>query len=110
MTAQGRHGAVSVVALAEKGALFDPGPCMYMEKLAFGPQIDPELVSIDQPISFNLKVRRVMSSLSRIRTSCDMMTPGKKTFDRVNSANCSHACHRYDKLTLFKMTSTGFCT
>lgn len=54
---QGRHGAVSVVALAEKGALFDPGPCMYMEKLAFGPQIDPELVSIDQPISFNLKVR-----------------------------------------------------
>lgn len=54
--AQGRHGAVSVVALAEKGALFDPGPCMYMEKLAFGPQIDPELVSIDQPISFNLKM------------------------------------------------------
>ncbi|KAK9856446.1 hypothetical protein WJX84_000221 [Apatococcus fuscideae] len=54
--AQGRHGAVSVVALAEKGALFDPGPCMYMEKLAFGPQIDPELVSLDQPISFNLKM------------------------------------------------------
>ena len=56
---QGRHGAVSVVALAEKGALFDPGPCMYMEKLAFGPQIDPELVSLDQPISFNLKVNSV---------------------------------------------------
>ena len=31
---QGRNGAVSVIALAERGALFDPGPCMYMEKLA----------------------------------------------------------------------------
>ena len=27
-------GPVSVIALAERGALFDPGPCMYMEKLA----------------------------------------------------------------------------
>ena len=25
---QGRNGAVSVLALAERGALFDPGPCM----------------------------------------------------------------------------------
>lgn len=33
---QGRNGAVSVIALAERGALFDPGPCMYMEKLAGG--------------------------------------------------------------------------
>ena len=28
-----------VIALAERGALFDPGPCMYMEKLAVGPQV-----------------------------------------------------------------------
>ena len=31
---QGRNGAISVIALAERGALFDPGPCMYMDKLA----------------------------------------------------------------------------
>ena len=31
---QGRNGAISVIAMAERGALFDPGPCMYMEKLA----------------------------------------------------------------------------
>lgn len=36
-TAQGRNGAISVIALAERGALFDPGPCMYMDKLAGGP-------------------------------------------------------------------------
>lgn len=81
MTAQGRHGAVSVVALAEKGALFDPGPCMYMEKLAFGPQIDPELVSIDQPISFNLKVRR--SCLELIFRRCGSVRVAKRSCDMM---------------------------
>ncbi len=31
--------SVQVIAVAERGALFDPGPCMYMEKLAVGPQV-----------------------------------------------------------------------
>ena len=43
---QGRNGAVSVIALAEKGALFDPGPCMYMEKMAIGPDTNPHMVII----------------------------------------------------------------
>ncbi len=34
LVSQGRNGAVAVIAVAERGALFDPGPCMYMEKLA----------------------------------------------------------------------------
>ena len=29
LVAQGRDGAISVIAMAERGALFDPGPCMY---------------------------------------------------------------------------------
>ena len=41
---QGRNGAVSVIALAEKGALFDPGPCMYMEKMATGADTNPHMV------------------------------------------------------------------
>ncbi len=28
LVAQGRDGAISVIAMAERGALFDPGPCM----------------------------------------------------------------------------------
>ncbi len=28
LTAQGRNGAISVIAVAERGALFDPGPCV----------------------------------------------------------------------------------
>ena len=33
LVAAGREGAVAVIAMAERGSLFDPGPCMYMEKL-----------------------------------------------------------------------------
>ncbi len=53
---QGRNGAVCVIALAERGALFDPGPCMYMEKLAVGPAVDPQSVSLNMSIAENLAV------------------------------------------------------
>src|SRR6478735_7863436 len=33
----GQAGATSVLAVAERGTMFDPGPCVYMEKLAVGP-------------------------------------------------------------------------
>ncbi len=37
LTALGRAGALSVIAVSERGTMFDPGPCVYMEKLAVGP-------------------------------------------------------------------------
>ncbi len=37
LTAFGRAGALSVIAVSERGTMFDPGPCVYMEKLAVGP-------------------------------------------------------------------------
>lgn len=55
LTAQGRNGAVAVIAVAERGALFDPGPCMYMEKLAVGPQVDPRRISLDYTVRHNLE-------------------------------------------------------
>lgn len=36
--ATGKPGAMAVIALAERGALFDPGPAFYMNKLAVGPE------------------------------------------------------------------------
>ncbi|MFP5320834.1 MAG: class II fructose-bisphosphatase [Acidimicrobiia bacterium] len=38
LTALGRSGAISVIAMSEKGTMFDPGPCVYMEKIAVGPR------------------------------------------------------------------------
>ncbi|MHB8826607.1 MAG: class II fructose-bisphosphatase [Acidimicrobiales bacterium] len=38
LTATGRKGALSVIALAERGTMFNPGPCVYMKKVAVGPR------------------------------------------------------------------------
>jgi fructose-1,6-bisphosphatase II len=37
LTSLGRGNAVSVIAVSERGSMFDPGPCVYMEKIATGP-------------------------------------------------------------------------
>lgn len=37
LTALGRANALAVIAVAPRGTMYDPGPCMYMEKLAVGP-------------------------------------------------------------------------
>lgn len=37
-TSLGRGGALAVIAVSEKGTMFDPGPCVYMRKLAVGPK------------------------------------------------------------------------
>jgi fructose-1,6-bisphosphatase II len=34
----GRGGALAVIAVSERGTMFDPGPCFYMEKIAVGPR------------------------------------------------------------------------
>jgi fructose-1,6-bisphosphatase II len=55
LTAQGRSGAIAVIALAERGCLYDPGPCFYMEKLAVGPEVDPRRISLDYSVTHNLE-------------------------------------------------------
>ena len=37
LTASGKGNAISVIAVSERGTMFDPGPCFYMEKIAVGP-------------------------------------------------------------------------
>ena len=34
----GRGNAIAVIAMSERGTMFDPGPCVYMEKIAVGPE------------------------------------------------------------------------
>jgi fructose-1,6-bisphosphatase II len=49
LVARGMPNALAVVAIAEKGAMFDPGPCVYMEKMAGGSDI-ADLLSLDDPM------------------------------------------------------------
>ncbi len=36
LTALGRGNAIAVLAVSERGTMFDPGPCVYMDKIAVG--------------------------------------------------------------------------
>src|SRR5256884_7993860 len=38
LTAAGWGNALAVIAVSERGTMFDPGPCVYMEKIAVGPE------------------------------------------------------------------------
>jgi fructose-1,6-bisphosphatase II len=55
LTALGMPSAIAVIALAERGTMFDPGPCVYMEKIAGGPQI-ADLLDLDRPLPETLKL------------------------------------------------------
>jgi fructose-1,6-bisphosphatase II len=45
----GQGGALSVLALAERGAMFNPGPCVYMEKIVVGPEAAGQISIEDTP-------------------------------------------------------------
>jgi fructose-1,6-bisphosphatase II len=53
-TALGRGGALSVIAVSERGTMFNPGPCVYMEKLAVGPEAAGK-VSLGQSATDNIR-------------------------------------------------------
>jgi fructose-1,6-bisphosphatase II len=54
LTAKGMANAVSVLAVAERGSMFDPSSLFYMNKLATGPEA-ADYVDIDAPPSVNIR-------------------------------------------------------
>jgi fructose-1,6-bisphosphatase II len=53
LTALGMPSALAVIALSTRGTMFDPGPCVYMEKIAGGPEI-ADLLDLDRPLAETL--------------------------------------------------------
>src|SRR5438552_12930793 len=53
-TSLGRGNAVAVIAMSERGTMFDPGPCVYMDKIAVGPGAAGR-VALDRSPTENLK-------------------------------------------------------
>ena len=43
-----------MIAVAERGTMFDPGPCVYMDKIAVGPAA-ADVVDLDAPVKANLE-------------------------------------------------------
>src|SRR3974390_225276 len=54
LTSLGRGGAISVIAMSERGTMFDPGPCVYMEKIATGPAAT-DVIDLNAPVRANLE-------------------------------------------------------
>ena len=49
----GRTGAISVVALSERNTMYNPGPILYMDKIAVGPEARGA-IDINAPVASNL--------------------------------------------------------
>ncbi|HYY84406.1 MAG TPA: fructose-bisphosphatase class II, partial [Beijerinckiaceae bacterium] len=49
LAAEGRPSALAVIALSPRGTMFDPGPCVYMEKMAGGEHL-ADLLDLDRPL------------------------------------------------------------
>ena len=54
----GRSNSLATVAIAPRGSMFDPGPFVYMNKLAVGPEARGS-IDIEKPITENLKHKDV---------------------------------------------------
>lgn len=54
LTAKGMNNAISVIALAARGAMFDPSAVFYMEKLVTGPEA-ADVIDITAPVKVNLQ-------------------------------------------------------
>ncbi len=55
LCAKGLPNAIATIALAERGTMFDPGPCVYMLKMATSRDM-AHLLDLDRPIGETLKL------------------------------------------------------
>jgi fructose-1,6-bisphosphatase II len=63
LMAKGLPNAISVLAVAERGAMFDPSAVFYMDKIAVGPDA-ADAIDITAPISENLRAVAKAKKLS----------------------------------------------
>jgi len=54
LTSKGQSNALAVLAVADRGSMFDPGPSLYMEKIVAGPEA-ADVIDIEAPVETNLK-------------------------------------------------------
>jgi len=75
LTAKAMPNAISVVALSERGTMFNPGPCVYMEKLVVGREA-AGVVDFGAPLADNLAaVAKAKGAEVRDLTVCILDRP-----------------------------------
>src|SRR5919204_35574 len=79
LTALGFPSALAVIAMSERGTMFDPGPCVYMEKIAGSEEI-ADLLDLDRPLRETLR-------LVAERKACDVRDVMVVMLDRERHAD-----------------------
>ncbi|RJO75806.1 class II fructose-bisphosphatase [Nocardia panacis] len=75
LMSKGSPGAIAVLAVAERGAMFDPSAVFYMEKIAVGPDA-AEVIDLSVPIGENIRrVAKVKNSSVSDLTVCILDRP-----------------------------------
>lgn len=75
LTSKGMSNAISVIAVAERGAMYDPSAVFYMEKLVVGPDC-VDAIDITAPIGWNLKqIAKAKSEAIEDLTVCILDRP-----------------------------------
>ena len=94
LTSLGRPGAIAVIALSERGTMFDPGPCVYMEKIAAGP-LAADVIDLNAPVKANLEA--VAKALGETRQRRDRGDPRPRPphrhHPRVPRGRRAHPAH-----------------
>lgn len=54
ITSRGMPGGISVIAVAGRGAMWDPGPAFYMKKIATGPEA-ADVIELEAPPAHNIQ-------------------------------------------------------
>ena len=85
LVAQGQANALSVVAVAGRGAMFNPGPCVYMEKIVAGREA-AGAIDIAAPIEDNIRNVALRQGTARQRRDRDDPRPPAARGDRREGA------------------------
>jgi fructose-1,6-bisphosphatase II len=73
--AKGMPNAISVLAVAERGAMFDPSAVFYMEKIAVGPDY-ADAIDITAPVAENIaRIAKIKKGSSSDVTVCVLDRP-----------------------------------
>ncbi|WTW95293.1 class II fructose-bisphosphatase [Streptomycetaceae bacterium NBC_01309] len=75
LTAKGMNNAVAVMAVAERGSMYDPSAVFYMEKLVTGPEA-ADVVDLTAPVGENIRrVAKAKNSAPEDVTVCILDRP-----------------------------------
>ncbi len=80
LTALGQQGAISVIAVAERGTMLFPGAAFYMEKIAVGPRA---IDAIDITASPTENVKRVAEALGKTPRQVDVVVLERDRHDAL---------------------------